>query len=61
MLGGPTDTYDDDLRRDIDVKMRKEYDSLPVWIPDAEFSKCYDEFCHQVEPLSVSLSGADRI
>ena len=47
-LGGPTDTYDDDLRRDIDKKMRKEYDSLPVWIPDSEFSKCYDEFCHQV-------------
>ena len=25
-----------------------EHDRLPVWIPDAEFEKCYDEFCHQV-------------
>lgn len=24
------------------------HSSLPVWIPDAEFESCYDEFCHQV-------------
>lgn len=28
--------------------MSKEHESLPVWIPDDEFEKCYDEFCHQV-------------
>ncbi|KAH8112031.1 glycosyltransferase family 20-domain-containing protein [Phellopilus nigrolimitatus] len=48
VLGTPTDTFDKDLRRDINNRMRLENNSVPVWIPDAEFSKCYDEFCHQV-------------
>jgi trehalose 6-phosphate synthase/phosphatase len=28
--------------------MKEKHCSLPVWIPDAEFESCYDEFCHQV-------------
>lgn len=28
--------------------MKVEANSLPVWVPDDEFSKCYDGFCHQV-------------
>jgi trehalose 6-phosphate synthase/phosphatase len=38
----------EDTRRAIDRKMRDQCESLPVWIPDEEFEKCYDEFCHQV-------------
>ena len=48
VLGTPTDKFDKELREEINAKMRKDANSLPVWIPDAEFSKCYDEFCHQV-------------
>jgi len=48
VLGTPTDKVGNDLRDDVDFKMRKEAQCLPVWIPDAEFSKCYDEFCHRV-------------
>ncbi|KAF8890790.1 glycosyltransferase family 20-domain-containing protein [Gymnopilus junonius] len=47
-LGTPTDGFDGTLRRDIDERMLAQRDSLPVWIPDAEFQGCYDEFCHQV-------------
>jgi trehalose 6-phosphate synthase/phosphatase len=28
--------------------MLVEQACVPVWIPDAEFESCYDEFCHQV-------------
>jgi trehalose 6-phosphate synthase/phosphatase len=56
VLGTPTDKFDDDLRENINTKMRKEANSLPVWIPDAEFSKCYDEFCHQVSPCIQAIS-----
>lgn len=47
-LGGDTDGLNGSLRRSIDARMAKECDSLPVWIPDEEFGKYYDEFCHQV-------------
>ena len=47
-LGTGTDMLGDSLRNDIDTKMREQCDSQPVWIPDAEFESCYDEFCHQV-------------
>jgi trehalose 6-phosphate synthase complex regulatory subunit len=47
-LGTSTDSFSDFLRIDIDRRMLKECSSLPVWIPDAEFESCYDEFCHQV-------------
>lgn len=47
-LGTTTDGFGEAVRRDIDARMLDEWDSVPVWIPDAEFSKCYDEFCHQV-------------
>ena len=33
--------------------MRELCSSVPVWIPDAEFESCYDEFCHQVRDKSV--------
>lgn len=46
-LGSNTDMLGDSLRKDIDKRMMEQYDSQPVWIPDAEFESCYDEFCHQ--------------
>jgi trehalose 6-phosphate synthase/phosphatase len=49
-LGTSTDMFGDGLRKDIDKKMKEQCDSQPVWIPDAEFESCYDEFCHQVLP-----------
>jgi trehalose 6-phosphate synthase complex regulatory subunit len=50
-LGTSTDKFGDALRNEIDRKMLRQYSSLPVWIPDAEFENCYDEFCHQVSAL----------
>jgi trehalose 6-phosphate synthase complex regulatory subunit len=47
-LGTSTDKFEEGLRNDIDRKMLSQSSSLPVWIPDAEFEGCYDEFCHQV-------------
>ncbi|OCH91316.1 hypothetical protein OBBRIDRAFT_873262 [Obba rivulosa] len=47
-LGTNTDGFRESLRRSMEWRMRDEADSLPVWIPDAEFASCYDEFCHQV-------------
>ncbi|EMD35057.1 glycosyltransferase family 20 protein [Gelatoporia subvermispora B] len=47
-LGTNTDGYRESLRRSMEWRMRDEADALPVWIPDAEFASCYDEFCHQV-------------
>jgi trehalose 6-phosphate synthase/phosphatase len=47
-LGTSTDGFSDALRSDITRKMGRDYNSAPVWISDAEFESCYDEFCHQV-------------
>lgn len=47
-LGTNTDKFRESLKRNMEWKMREEHDSLPVWIPDADFRSCYDEFCHQV-------------
>ncbi|KAJ7293788.1 alpha,alpha-trehalose-phosphate synthase [Mycena rebaudengoi] len=47
-VGTTTDDFSEPLRRAIDKRMLVEHASLPVWIPDAEFESCYDEFCHQV-------------
>ncbi|KAF9490894.1 alpha,alpha-trehalose-phosphate synthase [Pleurotus eryngii] len=47
-LGTATDAFSEPLRQEIDRKMVAECSSQPVWIPDAEFESCYDEFCHQV-------------
>ncbi|KAF8200267.1 alpha,alpha-trehalose-phosphate synthase [Pholiota molesta] len=47
-LGTATDSFSEDLRKDIDERMLSQRGQLPVWIPDTEFQKCYDEFCHQV-------------
>ncbi|KAJ7785811.1 alpha,alpha-trehalose-phosphate synthase [Mycena metata] len=47
-IGTHTDSFSEPLRRAIDKRMGVEHASLPVWIPDAEFESCYDEFCHQV-------------
>ena len=46
-LGTHTDSFKDNLKRNIDRRMFEKVESVPVWIPDAEFEKCYDEFCHQ--------------
>ncbi|KAJ7139621.1 alpha,alpha-trehalose-phosphate synthase [Mycena epipterygia] len=47
-IGTHTDSFTEPLRRAIDKRMLVEHACLPVWIPDAEFESCYDEFCHQV-------------
>ncbi|KAH8101288.1 glycosyltransferase family 20-domain-containing protein [Cristinia sonorae] len=47
-LGTNTDKFKESLKRNMEWRMREEHESLPVWIPDAEFASCYDEFCHQV-------------
>ena len=40
--------------------MRELCSSVPVWIPDAEFENCYDEFCHQVCRARLVLSTHDN-
>ena len=57
-LGTHTDSFKDNLKRSIDKRMFEKVESVPVWIPDAEFEKCYDEFCHQV-PLITSCFFGD--
>lgn len=52
-LGNNTDSIGDGQRKDIDRRMMDLCDSQPVWIPDAEFESCYDEFCHQVGVDSI--------
>lgn len=52
-LGTPTDDFKEDLRNQIDDRLRSRRDSVPVWIPDAEFQSAYDEFCHQVSLLHL--------
>ncbi|KAJ7630490.1 alpha,alpha-trehalose-phosphate synthase [Roridomyces roridus] len=47
-VGTSTDSFTEPLRRAVDKRMLVEQSCLPVWIPDAEFESCYDEFCHQV-------------
>ncbi|KAJ7275525.1 alpha,alpha-trehalose-phosphate synthase [Mycena haematopus] len=47
-IGTHTDSFSEPLRHAVDRKMLVENACLPVWIPDAEFESCYDEFCHQV-------------
>ncbi|KAI0339176.1 hypothetical protein BDW22DRAFT_1336814 [Trametopsis cervina] len=47
-LGANTDNLKESLKRNMEWRMKDQYDSLPVWIPDSEFASCYDEFCHQV-------------
>ncbi|KAJ7124806.1 alpha,alpha-trehalose-phosphate synthase [Mycena crocata] len=47
-VGTHTDSFSEPLRRAIDKRMQVENACIPVWIPDAEFESCYDEFCHQV-------------
>ncbi|KAK7064651.1 Alpha,alpha-trehalose-phosphate synthase [Favolaschia claudopus] len=47
-IGTHTDSFAEPLRNAIDKKMLVEHSCYPVWIPDAEFESCYDEFCHQV-------------
>lgn len=48
VLGNSTDAFDADFRHSIDQKLKTAYDSIAVWVPDAELSGCYDGFCHQV-------------
>lgn len=56
-LGTPTDEFGEDLRADIDRKLLAQRESVAVWIPDAEFTSAYDEFCHQVRKQWISLDG----
>ena len=63
VLGTPTDSFDKELRADVDARMRNEAQSQPVWIADDEFSKCYDGFCHQVlwPCLHYAVPDAPRV
>ena len=56
-LGTHTDSFKDNLKRGIDKRMLEKVQSIPVWIPDAEFEKCYDEFCHQARQMTSSSFG----
>ena len=56
-LGTHTDSFKDNLKRSIDKRMLDRVQSIPVWIPDAEFEKCYDEFCHQARPITSPHFG----
>jgi hypothetical protein len=47
-LGNSTDGFGPNLRDSINLRMCQLCASVPVWIPDAEFESCCDEFCHQV-------------
>ncbi|KAF5329393.1 hypothetical protein D9619_009236 [Psilocybe cf. subviscida] len=51
-LGVPTDAFSDALRTEIDTRLikpeKKETPCHPVYVPDAEFTSAYEEFCHQV-------------
>lgn len=60
-LGTCTDEFGEDLRKDINSRMLAQSSSLPVWIPDAEFESCYDEFCHQVSYFFFTSSLLDLI
>ncbi len=48
IIDSPTDEFSEDLKVDLELKYGSQYDSLPVWISDAEFTGCYDMYCHQV-------------
>lgn len=48
LVGPGSDDYDEPFRQSIDERMLKQRNSVPVWIPEKEFSSCYDAFCHQV-------------
>lgn len=48
VLGTNTDGWKEPLKKNVERRMKEEEDSAVVWIPDAEFAGCYDEFCHQV-------------
>ncbi|KAG8971228.1 hypothetical protein FRB90_010567, partial [Tulasnella sp. 427] len=44
----PTDDFSEELRVDLEMKYQSQYESLPVWISDSEFTEYYDGYCHQV-------------
>ncbi|KAG8931861.1 hypothetical protein FRC01_000693 [Tulasnella sp. 417] len=44
----PTDDFHEGLRMELEMKYQSQYESLPVWIKDAEFTEFYDIYCHQV-------------
>lgn len=58
VLGIGTDGMDKNMRGEIENKMFVEKESRPVWMPDAEFESCYDEFCHQVGDV---IQGIDNL
>ncbi|KIY50195.1 glycosyltransferase family 20 protein [Fistulina hepatica ATCC 64428] len=48
VLGCNTDSFTPAFRDKIERTLRTHHAAQPVWIPDAEFTSCYDDFCHQV-------------
>ncbi|KIK68474.1 glycosyltransferase family 20 protein [Collybiopsis luxurians FD-317 M1] len=49
-LGVRTDDWSPRLRERVEEALPQGEDSVevPVWVKDADFEGCYDEFCHQV-------------
>lgn len=47
IVGPETDDLGSEAKQSIEKKLA-EHDSVPVWVSDADFSGCYDSFCHQV-------------
>ncbi|KAG6879347.1 hypothetical protein C0992_003389 [Termitomyces sp. T32_za158] len=49
-LGTSIDSISHSQRIEIEKSLAAlpQHPSLPVWVPDVEFSSCYAEFCHQV-------------
>ncbi|KAG6899346.1 hypothetical protein C0993_011062 [Termitomyces sp. T159_Od127] len=49
-LGTSVDSIQAAQRSEIEKSLAAlpQHPSTPVWVPDAEFSSCYAEFCHQV-------------
>ncbi|KAI0742614.1 glycosyltransferase family 20-domain-containing protein [Daedaleopsis nitida] len=62
-LGINSDGFRESLRRNMEWRLREERDSIPVWIPDADFAGCYDEYCHQVlwPALHYAVPDAPKI
>ena len=52
VLGPETDDISPDMRTAIEAQMETR-ESVPVWVSDADFSGCYDKFCHQVRSTEI--------
>jgi hypothetical protein len=42
------DAMGEDTKPSVERVLLQQCQSVPVWVPDAEFESCYDKYCHQV-------------